>query len=153
MRFVRTVSYKKLIVAASARRPSRRRTNERMNVVILLAPSITSSASTSPLTPTAAGRRSTVAAADAFSINRITPRARQRFLPSFLPRSLPAARPPLPSVRRCRHAFKHPRAPSNRTYVATPGRGAYTHGEVTSQYLWLRYDRHFVGITWHNVWS
>jgi len=26
-----------------------------------------------------------------------------------------------------------------------------TWGEMTSQYLWLRYDRHFVGITWHNV--
>ena len=26
-------------------------------------------------------------------------------------------------------------------------------GEVTSQNLWPRYDRHFVGITWHNVWS
>jgi len=29
----------------------------------------------------------------------------------------------------------------------------YTQGEVTSQNLWPRYDRHFVGITWHNVWS
>ena len=29
----------------------------------------------------------------------------------------------------------------------------YTQGEVTSQYLWPRYERHFVGITWHNVWS
>ena len=29
----------------------------------------------------------------------------------------------------------------------------YTLGEVTSQNLWPRYDRHFVGITWHNVWS
>ena len=27
----------------------------------------------------------------------------------------------------------------------------YTQGEVTSQNLWSRYDRHFVGITWHNV--
>ena len=33
---------------------------------------------------------------------------------------------------------------------ARPGDGA---GEVTSQNLWSRYDRHFVGITWHNVWS
>ena len=24
---------------------------------------------------------------------------------------------------------------------------------MTSQDLWSRYDRHFVGITWHNVWS
>jgi len=24
---------------------------------------------------------------------------------------------------------------------------------MTSQNLWSRYDRHFVGITWHNVWS
>jgi len=32
-------------------------------------------------------------------------------------------------------------------------RFAYTPGEVTSQNLWPRYDRHFVGITWHNVWS
>ena len=29
----------------------------------------------------------------------------------------------------------------------------YTWGEVTSQNLWSRYDLHFVGITWHNVWS
>ena len=28
-----------------------------------------------------------------------------------------------------------------------------TYDEVTSPKLWLRYDRHFVGITWHNVWS
>ena len=27
----------------------------------------------------------------------------------------------------------------------------YTQGEMTSQNLWLRYDRHFVGITWHCV--
>jgi len=24
---------------------------------------------------------------------------------------------------------------------------------VTSQNLWPRHDRHFVGISWHNVWS
>ena len=29
----------------------------------------------------------------------------------------------------------------------------YTYGEVTSQNLWPRYDRHFVAVTWHNVWS
>jgi len=29
----------------------------------------------------------------------------------------------------------------------------YTQGEVTSQNLWSRYDRHFVGITRHVVWS
>ena len=29
----------------------------------------------------------------------------------------------------------------------------YAQGEVTSQNLWPRYDRHFVGITWHNAWS
>jgi len=29
----------------------------------------------------------------------------------------------------------------------------YTRGEVTSQNLWSRYDRHVVGITWHDVWS
>jgi len=28
-----------------------------------------------------------------------------------------------------------------------------TLGDVTSQYLWPRYDRHFVAIAWHNVWS
>jgi len=28
-----------------------------------------------------------------------------------------------------------------------------TKDEVTSENLWSRYDRHFVGITWHNVWS
>jgi len=26
-------------------------------------------------------------------------------------------------------------------------------GELTSQNLWSQYIRHFVGITWHNVWS
>jgi len=29
----------------------------------------------------------------------------------------------------------------------------YMQGEVTSQNLWTRYHHHFVGITWHNVWS
>ena len=29
----------------------------------------------------------------------------------------------------------------------------YTQGEVTSQSLWSRYDRHFVGITRHNALS
>jgi len=24
-------------------------------------------------------------------------------------------------------------------------------GEVTSQYLWPQYDRHFVGMTWHKM--
>ena len=33
--------------------------------------------------------------------------------------------------------------------TATP----YTQGEVTSQNLWPRYDRHFVGIIRRNVWS
>ena len=28
-----------------------------------------------------------------------------------------------------------------------------TQGKMTSQNLWSRYDRHFVGITWHNVWN
>ena len=28
-----------------------------------------------------------------------------------------------------------------------------TQGEVTSQSLWSRYDRHFVGVAWHSVWS
>ena len=28
-----------------------------------------------------------------------------------------------------------------------------TQGEVTSQNLWPRYNCHFVGITWQNVWS
>jgi len=28
-----------------------------------------------------------------------------------------------------------------------------TQGEVTSQNLWSRYDRHVVGIAWHDVWS
>jgi len=29
----------------------------------------------------------------------------------------------------------------------------YTYGEMTSQCLWSRYDRHFVGITRHNALS
>ena len=29
----------------------------------------------------------------------------------------------------------------------------YAQGEVTSHSLWSRNIRHFVGITWHNVWS
>jgi len=28
----------------------------------------------------------------------------------------------------------------------------YTQGEMTSRHLWSRFIRHFVGITWHNVW-
>ena len=32
-------------------------------------------------------------------------------------------------------------------------RSPYTQGELTSQNLWSRYDRHFVGITRHNMWS
>ena len=28
-----------------------------------------------------------------------------------------------------------------------------TYGEITSRNLRPRYDRHFVGMTWHNVWS
>jgi len=28
-----------------------------------------------------------------------------------------------------------------------------TKRELTSQNLWSRYDRHFVGITWHFAWS
>jgi len=28
---------------------------------------------------------------------------------------------------------------------------SYTSGEVTSQNLWPRYDRHFVDVTWRNV--
>ena len=28
----------------------------------------------------------------------------------------------------------------------------YTEGDVTSQNLWSRHDRHVVGITWHDVW-
>ena len=30
--------------------------------------------------------------------------------------------------------------------------GIYTLGEMTSENLWSRYARHFVGITWRNVW-
>ena len=29
----------------------------------------------------------------------------------------------------------------------------YTYREMTSHNLWSRYDHHFVGVTWHNVWS
>jgi len=29
---------------------------------------------------------------------------------------------------------------------------AYTQGKVTSQKQWSRYDRHFLGVTLHNVW-
>jgi len=40
----------------------------------------------------------------------------------------------------------------NKVTVRFPDR-TYTQGEKTSQNLWSRYVRHFVGITWHNVWS
>jgi len=30
---------------------------------------------------------------------------------------------------------------------------AVVYGEMTSQKLWSRYVRHFVGITWRNMWS
>jgi len=52
------------------------------------------------------------------------------------------------------HRSKHP--PDNTTpQTQTPARRRtrYTQGEMTSQNLWPRHDRHFVGITWHNVWS
>ena len=38
-------------------------------------------------------------------------------------------------------------------FCATQYVHVYTQGEVTSQNLWSRYDRHCVGLTWHNVWS
>jgi len=34
-----------------------------------------------------------------------------------------------------------------------PLKSAYTWGEVTSQGLWSRYDRHFVGVTRRNALS
>jgi len=37
--------------------------------------------------------------------------------------------------------------------VAKGGRSDYTQGEVASQGLWSRYDRHFWGITRHNALS
>ena len=42
------------------------------------------------------------------------------------------------------------------TVVKTKGDGKKTentHGELTSQNLWSQNERHFVGITWHIVWS
>jgi len=39
------------------------------------------------------------------------------------------------------------------TWVLFSALRRYTYAEVTSQNLWPRYDRHFVGITQHNVWS
>ena len=36
---------------------------------------------------------------------------------------------------------------------ATARQRLYTYSEKTSQNLWPRHDRHFVGITWHNVLS
>ena len=39
------------------------------------------------------------------------------------------------------------------TTIVTVTHLYYTHGEVMSQNLWPRYARHFVGITWHIVWS
>ena len=38
-------------------------------------------------------------------------------------------------------------------YADTLRRKSYTWDEVTSQNLWPRYNRHFVGIAWHNVRS
>jgi len=32
-------------------------------------------------------------------------------------------------------------------------RANYTQDEMTSQNLWSRYVRHFVGVTWHNALS
>ena len=46
--------------------------------------------------------------------------------------------------------------PSNRerpTAVSVEPQCFYTLGEVTSENLWSRYDRHVVGVTWHDVWS
>jgi len=48
---------------------------------------------------------------------------------------------------------KHSKKKNNAVKYNTQSRLRYTYGEVTSQNLWPRYDRHFVGITRHNVWS
>ena len=37
--------------------------------------------------------------------------------------------------------------------VAINTKSCNTYGEITSRNLRPRYDRHFVGITWHNAWS
>jgi len=39
------------------------------------------------------------------------------------------------------------------TYLALWLQETNTQGEMTSQSLLSRHDRHFVGITWHNMWS
>ena len=42
--------------------------------------------------------------------------------------------------------------PSASKRTIRPSLSFYTWGEMTSQNLWSRHVRHFVGITWHNVW-
>jgi len=42
---------------------------------------------------------------------------------------------------------------SNETQLLKDALMRYTQGEVTSQNLWPQYNRHFVGITEHNVRS
>ena len=54
----------------------------------------------------------------------------------YRPNALPAAQPT---------ASKHWRHTTDNRHN--------TQGEMTSPNLWPRYDRHFVGITWHNMWS
>jgi len=48
-----------------------------------------------------------------------------------------------------------PFLPPNQQHQSTEGTqsGLYILGEMTSQNLWSRYLRYFVGITWHSVWS
>ena len=46
-----------------------------------------------------------------------------------------------------------PFLPPNQQRQSTEGCYYYTQGEITSPNLWARYDRHFVGVTWQNVWS
>jgi len=63
-------------------------------------------------------------------------------LPQSSTGSSPIAGPPAAGCS-CRRSAWHHRVTAD----------LHTYGEVTSQNLWPRYDRHFVGTTWHNVWS
>ena len=54
-----------------------------------------------------------------------------------------------PPPQRRRRRRPPPPPPRNLPFVTLPLIRMY--GAVTSQNLWSRYDRHFVGKTWHNV--
>ena len=52
-----------------------------------------------------------------------------------------------------RHNINSSSAERTAAKTRRSSRSPNTQGQMTSQNVWSRHSRHFVGITWHNVWS